>query len=110
MSAVAIASPVKVTPDGNGKLALEGALNFATVSAALAAIRPHLVRGVRQLDLSRVDHADSAGLALLVECVKETRDGRHGLRFVGVPAQLSALAAACGLSGLLAGGDHTNAG
>lgn len=103
-------SPVKVSADASGSLMLEGSLSFATVSAALAAIKPHLARGVRRLDLSRIDHADSAGLALLVECVKETRDGHHGLCFDGVPAQLGALAAACGLSALFAGSDRTDAG
>lgn len=98
-----MATPSLITvlsrPDGG--LALEGALSFSTVTAALAALQPHLTGGARYLDLSGVDHADSAGLALLVECAKIVRQRGYTLRFEQLPAQLAALAAACGLTRLL---------
>lgn len=95
-------SPINVVKRPDGSLALAGALSFATVTRALAELRPHLASGTLRMDLSGVDHADSAGLALLVECVKESRQRGHELRFETVPAQLAALAAACGLTRLLA--------
>jgi len=103
-----LATPSLITvlsrPDGG--LALEGALSFSTVTAALAALQPHLAGGVRYLDLSGVGHADSAGLALLVECAKIVRQRGYTLRFEQLPAQLAALAAACGLTRLLIPGQE----
>ena len=92
---------IKVLSRPDGGLALEGALSFTTVTTALSRLQPHLAGGASRIDLSGVDHADSAGLALLVECVKAARQRGHDVRFEQVPAQLAALAAACGLTRLL---------
>lgn len=54
-----------------------------------------------QIDLSEVTHTDSAGLALLVEWLREA--SRHGARieFLNLPSQLLALAGAANLEQLL---------
>ena len=92
---------IKVLSRPDGSLALEGALSFTTVTTALSKLQPHLAGGASHIDLSGLVHADSAGLALLVECVKAARQRGHDIRFGQVPVQLAALAAACGLTRLL---------
>ena len=54
-----------------------------------------------QIDLADVTHTDSAGLALLVEWLREA--SRHGARmeFLNLPSQLLALAGAANLEQLL---------
>ncbi|HEB99345.1 MAG TPA: STAS domain-containing protein, partial [Thiotrichales bacterium] len=50
---------------------------------------------------SGVGRADSAGLALLVEWMREARRQGREIRFLGMPAQMSAIAEVSGLSELL---------
>jgi phospholipid transport system transporter-binding protein len=59
--------------------------------------------GVVQIDLREVTHTDSAGLALLVEWLREA--GRRGGRveFLNLPAQMIALADAANLQPVLTG-------
>lgn len=54
-----------------------------------------------QIDLAEVTHTDSAGLALLVEWLREA--SRYGARieFLNLPSQLLALAGAANLEQLL---------
>lgn len=61
------------------------------------------VDSVVQIDLRDVTHTDSAGLALLVEWLREA--GRRGGRveFSNMPAQMVALADAANLQPVLAG-------
>jgi len=58
---------------------------------------------VFQIDLDQVTHTDSAGLALLVEWLREAarRDGR--IELLNLPAQMLALAGAANLERVLAG-------
>jgi phospholipid transport system transporter-binding protein len=59
--------------------------------------------GVVQIDLQEVTHTDSAGLALLVEWLREA--GRRGGRveFLNLPVQMVALADAANLQPVLTG-------
>ena len=82
------------------QLKLRGPLGFATARAGLASLADRL-SGVREIDLSGVTHADSAGLALLLECLKRAPAGQ--LRFGSPPPQLLALARAMGLASLFEG-------
>ncbi len=76
-----------------GVYQLNGELSFATVTAllqhsrALFAGAPEL-----QIDLSGVVHADSAGLSLLIEWLRQARLHNQRLTYVALPAQLQALA------------------
>lgn len=57
--------------------------------------------GALDIDLSRVSHTDSAGLALLVEWLRETAMRGGTMKFSNPPEQLLAIAGASNLDGLL---------
>lgn len=79
---------------------LEGELSFATVPYFLAHAEALLDGGA--LDLRGVTHADSAGLALLLELTRRqrARDGSQ-LRLVGAQRRLERLAKFFGLDAVL---------
>ena len=81
---------IEVSKDG---YSVRGDLSFATVREILQLSRP-LFLEARELniDLSAVASADSAGLALLVEWYRDAAHTGKKIRFMGVPAQLRALA------------------
>lgn len=89
-------------PD-TGHLRIHGELSFASVPALQRAAAGHIERAASPLliDLGAVQRVDSAGLALLVDWLRQGR--RHGLemRFTGMPDQLMAIARASGLDKLL---------
>ncbi len=73
--------------------ALSGELTFDTVPAVWRDLAAWLNGGSGDIaiDLARVTHADSAGLALLIELQRAARRGKRKLRLVGVPEQLADL-------------------
>lgn len=78
---------------GGGRFRVHGALTFATVRQVLRAAEQHFDGNAQlQIDLSGVDNADSAGLALLVEWYRRAALKSGTIRFVGAPEQLRALA------------------
>jgi phospholipid transport system transporter-binding protein len=79
--------------DADGRVAVEGPLTFATVSARLADSAPLFrPRQTLSFDLSGVTAVDSAALALLVEWLRLGQ--QHGVKvdFTAVPAALRSLA------------------
>jgi phospholipid transport system transporter-binding protein len=78
-------------------LRFRGALVRAAVPALWRAARP-LAAGARRIDISGVDHVDSAGLALLSAIADAAG---HGIDVVGGPAGLDTLRAAYRLDGAL---------
>lgn len=80
---------------------LSGELSFATVEDCLTRSRAKLTSGAEELDLSAITRTDSAGLALLLQLVREARVASRQLRFTHPPAQLRALATFFGVSELL---------
>lgn len=87
---------------GDGRYAARGVLRFQTVPGLwretlgrFAAAREVTV------DLAGVSEVDSAGLALLIEWVREARRAGGTVRFLNVPAQLLAIARVSGLERLL---------
>ena len=77
----------------DGDYKVTGQLVFATVRDLLRASATVLQGEPRQsIDLSGVEHADSAGLALLIEWFCAAEKAKRSVRFTGVPAQLRALA------------------
>jgi phospholipid transport system transporter-binding protein len=76
-----------------GRFRLAGCFGFETAAAVLergdALFRPH---SSVELDLSGVTDADSAGLAVLLAWIERARRRGHALRYVGLPAQLAAIA------------------
>jgi len=88
---------------GEGELCrLSGPLTFDSVPALwqeggrLLQARDELV-----LDLQQVTRTDSAGLALLVEWMREGRRRSKSIRFRNVPEQMMAIARTCGLERVL---------
>lgn len=78
---------------------LDGALSFDTVDAWLARIDlPKGRAGSVAFDLAGVTHADSAGLALLLELRRRAREAGIDSTFSGVPRQLARIAAHFGLT------------
>ncbi len=86
-------SEVSIREAGPGRYVVAGPLQFSTVtqvrklSAALLARDTSLV-----LDLQGVTRADSAGLALLVEWLREARRRQVEVHFENIPPQLQAIA------------------
>lgn len=79
-----------------------GVLTFATVpDLDKAGAGLPWSAGCLAIDLAGVTHADSAGLALLVEWTRRARAAGGDIRFEGVPGQLRAAAAVSGLAELL---------
>lgn len=75
---------------------IEQALTFATVPALVTLPGRTSARSLR-VDLGGVPSADSAGLALLVQWVKDARAGAQELRFGNVPRRLRDLMRVTGL-------------
>jgi phospholipid transport system transporter-binding protein len=95
MRAVRAATPPEVVSVGADRLAIRGALTFATArlatEAGLRAINASAAPRF-EVDLAGVTAADSAGLAVcLVWVARAQRDGR-ALCFVNLPASIRALA------------------
>lgn len=94
---------VEVRDDDGDWFEVKGPLQFATVPDVWRSSLP-LFSGRHQrltFDLAGVSRADSAGLALLVEWMREA--GKKGIEvhFTNIPAQLEALATASHLRELL---------
>jgi phospholipid transport system transporter-binding protein len=92
----------RFTDRGSGHWLLEGELGFATVPSVVR----HAGAEMRGLDAIRVDlkgvtRADSAGLALLVEWLRESERAGVPITFVNVPTQLLSIARVCGLEKIL---------
>lgn len=87
-----------------GRIAASGDLEFATASAALKAGLDLIGAGKAwTMDLSGITAGDSAGLAVLVEWLSAARARGATLAYVGVPAQVLAIARISDLEGLLLG-------
>ena len=81
---------------------LSGELDFETVPALL------LHRGVQMeagknltIDLAEVTRVDSAGLALMIEWLRESERKNLDMTFTNVPEQLLSIARVCGLDEIL---------
>jgi len=87
---------------GNGRWLLEGELSFETVLAVLESSANDLTDSREiQVDLKGVTRTDSAGLALLVEWLRESERAGNVITFTNVPEQLLAIARLCGLDEIL---------
>ena len=104
MSSEPAAAPVRLVPGSGGRCALVGALTIAGCAALWDELATAgALRNTTQADLSGVDAADSAGLALLIAWRAECRQAGGDLRFDAVPGRLLALAQLTGAEALLTG-------
>lgn len=87
---------------GNNAYELLGSLDLETV-ASLRLQGFGLLDGQGELvfDLGKVERSDSAGLALLLEWVREAQRRGSKIRFRNMPPQMSAIARTSGLDKLL---------
>lgn len=85
-----------------GGFSVSGALTFETVPAVAHASATLLSGGGDiNLDLQGVRHADSAGLALLIEWMRAARAQEKRIVFKNIPLQMRAMATMSGLESIL---------
>lgn len=92
---------LSVIEQSPGHFSVEGDLTFATIDKqSLQSFK--FLKGIDCIciDLAKVGTTDSAGLALMIEWIKQSRMIRAKLRFKNLPEQLMALTK-------LSGFDHT---
>ena len=95
-------SRVSVRQGRDGRLEVHGELSFASVPALWHDCREHCASGgVVDIDLDQVSRSDSAGLALLVEWLREAQRHDVTVRFFNIPAQMLEMARASGLDQIL---------
>jgi len=81
---------------------VSGPMTMATARTVDSAVRTALAALPNAIvDLSAVTRADSAGLALLLGWMRQTRAREAGILFRGVPPQMEAIAGTSALGGLL---------
>jgi phospholipid transport system transporter-binding protein len=87
---------------GHGSWKLAGDLSFSTVPGLRTALdisstsRPRI-----SIDLAGVTRSDSAGLALLIEWLREAERLGKLITFMNMPAQMQSISHLCGLDGIL---------
>ena len=96
-----MSAPVIELTKGNG-LMLSGELTFDTVNSVrqqgmglLSSDGPDII------DLKGVTHSDSAGIALLLEWLREAKRLNKHIHFINMPQQMQAIAKVSGLQELL---------
>jgi len=94
--------PVSIQQGRNGRLEIHGELSFASVPALWRDCRAQCAEGnAIDIDLGQVQRSDSAGLALLIEWLREAQRSGASLRFFNIPAQMLEMARASGLEQIL---------
>ncbi len=84
---------LSLTEQSPGYFSVEGNLTFASIDKkTLQSFK--FLKGIDTIciDLAKVGTTDSAGLALMIEWIKQSRMIRAQLRFKNIPEQLLALA------------------
>ncbi|GMR03793.1 MAG: hypothetical protein BMS9Abin22_297 [Gammaproteobacteria bacterium] len=83
----------------DGTFAISGLLTFETVPEFLSRTSTWLSSGPEMItiDMKNVSKADSAGLALMVEWLRQAREAKRRIRFVNIPEQLNHLIRVSGL-------------
>ena len=82
----------------HGAMTFEHAKSLLQQSAALFASLPEL-----EVDLSRVERADSAGLALMLEWMAQVAERDARVVYTGVPEAILSIARLCQVESLLDG-------
>ena len=91
-----------LTITGDGQWMLSGELDFDTVPSLLARRDAEFTSDADiSVDLSKVTRVDSAGLALMVEWLREAERVGLAITFENVPEQLQSIARVCGLCDIL---------
>lgn len=86
----------------DGRVEIHGDLSFASVPGLWKQCAERLAAGdAPDIDLGHVQRSDSAGLALLLECLRATSQTGKSIRFYNIPAQMLAIARASSLDQVL---------
>ncbi len=98
----------RATAQGDGVLAVSGALTFDTVPDVFQQSLDWVQKanGRLTIDLKEVQRADSAGLALLVEWLRRARAKGAEVAFINVPEQVRSLIRVNGLNQALGVDNH----
>jgi phospholipid transport system transporter-binding protein len=92
----------RIEEAGNGSWLLAGDLSFTTVPALRGGLDLKSADHPRiSIDLAGVTRSDSAGLALLIEWLRESERLGKAITFLNMPAQMQSIARVCGLDGIL---------
>lgn len=85
-----------------GRCVLNGVLDFNTTRVALDNLRPVIEQQPKvEIDFGSISGANSAGLALLVECKALAALNQHQVQFSNIPEGLLQLASVCEVKGLI---------
>ena len=96
-----------LTDRGDGRFALSGDMTFATAERILRRSEaPFSEYAQIEVDLSAVERADSAGLALLLEWITWANHTVREIRFVEIPQKLVAIAETTEVDKLLKRGER----
>lgn len=99
---VGAAMDATIAEDGAGTVRVAGPVTYGTVAALLVASRPLLAnRPEVTIDLGGTTTIDSAGLALLIEWLRQARSAGQRLHFARLPEKLLAIARLSDVEGLL---------
>lgn len=80
-----------ITREGE-RLLLQGPVTIGTVATLLAEVRAQLAPGIAVLDFKAVTEADSAAVALALECLREARRRELALSLANLPEAMRNLA------------------
>ncbi|MCB1825317.1 MAG: STAS domain-containing protein [Candidatus Competibacteraceae bacterium] len=94
-------APARVSRDGD-ILRVQGELNFDSVAALWETTEALFAdTSLLRIDLSGVSRSNSAGVALLVQWLRQARRRQRELLFVDIPAQMRAIIRVADLETLL---------
>ena len=93
--------PAELKSAGEGRLTLSGSLDFQSVPGIYLQLAPYLKQGCSlSVNLKRIGHFNSAGLALLLQWLEDARTEGVELSFLNLPKAHSELADLYNLTGL----------
>jgi phospholipid transport system transporter-binding protein len=87
----------------NGTIHLDGDMNFVSTPLLFRELENRFadINSIRNIDLAGIKHADSSGLALLLEWQAMARKLEHSLHISNAPSSLLRLAKLCEADKLL---------
>jgi phospholipid transport system transporter-binding protein len=92
----------RIEETGHGSWKLAGDLSFSTVPDLMKEMDIRSAdRNRISIDLAGVTRSDSAGLALLIEWLRESERLGKSITFLNMPTQMQSIARICGLGEIL---------
>jgi len=93
---------IRLENRGEGRFSMKGELDLITVPAVWRAGQVAFAKETNiEVDLKRIERSDSAGLALLIEWLRECKNAGKTLTYLNMPAQMLAIARASSLDQIL---------